>query len=141
MLASVAFELVRQLTDVEETTGAGDLPSDPSGHGSDEIVRDPNSAYDRFFMRIAWIGGILSFSAAFIGLYMVYKHLRNYVEPVFQRYVVRVIFMIPTFALCAWGTLVVPEDSKIYLESIQGVYEASLQAQRSEKILDSRANS
>jgi hypothetical protein len=48
----------------------------------------------------------------------------NYCEPVFQRYVVRVIFMIPVFAMCAWGALVVEEDHKLYLEAIQGVYEA-----------------
>lgn len=119
LLASLVHETVRSLAETETPAG------EHGGHGAPapEHERDPNSAYDRFFIKIAWIGGFLSFTAAIIGIYLVYKHLRNYVEPVFQRYVVRVIFMIPTFAICAWLALVVDENKKIYVESVQGIYE------------------
>ncbi|KAL5580445.1 hypothetical protein UlMin_012887 [Ulmus minor] len=53
----------------------------------------------------------------------IYRHLVNYTEPTYQRYIVRIIFMVPVYALMSFLSLVLPESS-IYFNSIREVYEA-----------------
>ncbi|PKA52673.1 hypothetical protein AXF42_Ash001654 [Apostasia shenzhenica] len=53
----------------------------------------------------------------------IYRHLLNYTEPIFQRYIVRIIFMVPVFALMSFLSLLFDERS-IYFDSIREVYEA-----------------
>ncbi|KAF6164672.1 hypothetical protein GIB67_035107 [Kingdonia uniflora] len=53
----------------------------------------------------------------------IYRHLLNYTEPTYQRYIVRIIFMVPVYALMSFLSLVLNESS-IYFNSIREVYEA-----------------
>ncbi|XP_061366268.1 uncharacterized protein LOC133309502 [Gastrolobium bilobum] len=53
----------------------------------------------------------------------IYRHLLNYTEPTYQRFIVRIIFMVPVYALMSFLSLVVPECS-IYFDSIREVYES-----------------
>ncbi|XP_050381131.1 uncharacterized protein LOC126798259 [Argentina anserina] len=53
----------------------------------------------------------------------IYRHLMNYTEPTYQRYIVRIIFMVPVYALMSFLSLVIPAGS-IYFSSIREVYEA-----------------
>ncbi|KAJ7973181.1 Transmembrane protein [Quillaja saponaria] len=53
----------------------------------------------------------------------IYRHLLNYTEPTYQRIIVRIIFMVPVYALMSFLSLVLPE-SAIYFNSIREVYEA-----------------
>ncbi|XP_027353479.1 transmembrane protein 184B-like [Abrus precatorius] len=53
----------------------------------------------------------------------IYRHLLNYTEPTYQRFIVRIIFMVPVYALMSFLSLVLP-DSSIYFNSILEVYEA-----------------
>lgn len=53
----------------------------------------------------------------------IYRHLLNYTEPIFQRYIVRIILMVPVYALMSFLSLVLPQSS-IYFNSIREVYEA-----------------
>lgn len=53
----------------------------------------------------------------------IYRHLKNYTEPTYQRYIVRIIFMVPVYALMSFLSLVLPASS-IYFNSIREVYEA-----------------
>ncbi|KAL6513233.1 hypothetical protein OROGR_020719 [Orobanche gracilis] len=53
----------------------------------------------------------------------IYKHLLNYTEPIYQRYTVRIIFMVPVYALMSFLSLVLKE-STIYFNSIREIYEA-----------------
>ncbi|KAG6531967.1 hypothetical protein ZIOFF_005804 [Zingiber officinale] len=53
----------------------------------------------------------------------IYRHLLNYTKPVYQRYIVRIIFMVPIYALMSFLSLVLPDNS-IYFNSIREVYEA-----------------
>lgn len=61
--------------------------------------------------------------AIWLALNHIYMHLLNYTEPVFQRYIVRIIFMVPVFALMSFLSLVLNERA-IYFNSIREVYEA-----------------
>ncbi|XP_057840642.1 uncharacterized protein LOC131050448 [Cryptomeria japonica] len=62
-------------------------------------------------------------AASGLSLWHVYNHLRNYTEPSYQRYIVRIIFMVPVFALMSFMSLVMSSKS-IYFNSIREVYEA-----------------
>ncbi|CAM8897233.1 unnamed protein product [Rhodiola kirilowii] len=53
----------------------------------------------------------------------IYRHLLNYTEPIYQRYTVRIIFMVPVYALMSFLSLILP-GSSIYFNSIREVYEA-----------------
>ncbi|KAK7259059.1 hypothetical protein RIF29_24653 [Crotalaria pallida] len=53
----------------------------------------------------------------------IYRHLLNYTEPTYQRFIVRIIFMVPVYALMSFLSLVAP-TSAIYFNSIREVYEA-----------------
>ncbi|KAK6927751.1 Organic solute transporter subunit alpha/Transmembrane protein 184 [Dillenia turbinata] len=53
----------------------------------------------------------------------IYRHLLNYTEPTYQRFIVRIIFMVPVYALMSFLALILP-DSAIYFNSIREVYEA-----------------
>lgn len=53
----------------------------------------------------------------------IYRHLLNYTEPTYQRYIVRIIFMVPVYALMSFLSLVLNQSS-IYFNSVREVYEA-----------------
>lgn len=58
-----------------------------------------------------------------LAVFHIYRHLLNYTEPTYQRYIVRIIFMVPVYALMSFLSLILPESS-IYFNSIREVYEA-----------------
>lgn len=58
-----------------------------------------------------------------LAIFHIYRHLLNYTEPTYQRYIVRIIFMVPVYALMSFLSLVL-NDSSIYFNSIREVYEA-----------------
>ncbi|KAL2345559.1 hypothetical protein Fmac_006844 [Flemingia macrophylla] len=62
-------------------------------------------------------------AAISLALLHIYRHLLNYTEPTYQRFIVRIIFMVPVYALMSFLSLVLPESS-IYFNSIREVYEA-----------------
>lgn len=53
----------------------------------------------------------------------IHKHLMNYTEPTYQRYIVRIIFMVPVYALMSFLALAI-NTKAIYFNSIREVYEA-----------------
>ncbi|XAR49209.1 hypothetical protein NMG60_11032323 [Bertholletia excelsa] len=58
-----------------------------------------------------------------LALLHIYWHLSNYTEPTYQRYIVRIIFMVPVYALMSFLSLVLNESS-IYFNSFREIYEA-----------------
>ncbi|EFN51463.1 hypothetical protein CHLNCDRAFT_27935, partial [Chlorella variabilis] len=51
------------------------------------------------------------------------QHLRHYSEPVFQRYIVRIIFMVPMYSICSFPSLIHPSQA-IYWNTVRDCYEA-----------------
>ncbi|OWM86105.1 transmembrane protein 184A-like isoform X1 [Punica granatum] len=72
------------------------------------------------FIVIAFLCTVGSIALA---IFHIYRHLLNYTEPIYQRYIVRIIFMVPVYALMSFLSLILP-DSSIYFNSIREVYEA-----------------
>ncbi|XP_072996149.1 uncharacterized protein [Typha latifolia] len=61
--------------------------------------------------------------ATVLALLHIYRHLLNYTEPTYQRFIVRMIFMVPVYSVMSFLSLVFP-DSSIYFDSIREVYDA-----------------
>eukprot|EP00208_Stichococcus_sp_RCC1054_P005236 CAMPEP_0206140088 /NCGR_PEP_ID=MMETSP1473-20131121/8292_1 /ASSEMBLY_ACC=CAM_ASM_001109 /TAXON_ID=1461547 /ORGANISM="Stichococcus sp, Strain RCC1054" /LENGTH=427 /DNA_ID=CAMNT_0053534099 /DNA_START=327 /DNA_END=1614 /DNA_ORIENTATION=+ len=51
------------------------------------------------------------------------NHLQHYSSPVFQRYIVRIIFMVPVYAVCSFLALVLPHKA-VYFDTVRVIYEA-----------------
>ncbi|XP_071691523.1 uncharacterized protein [Rutidosis leptorrhynchoides] len=58
-----------------------------------------------------------------LALLHIYRHLLNYTEPTYQRFIVRIIFMVPVYASMSFMSLVFNKSS-IYFNSVREVYEA-----------------
>lgn len=69
------------------------------------------------------IAAICTSGAVVLALWHIYMHLMNYTEPTYQRYTVRIIFMVPVYAMMSFLSLVLREKS-IYFSSIRDIYEA-----------------
>ncbi|CAI5458945.1 unnamed protein product [Closterium sp. Yama58-4] len=50
-------------------------------------------------------------------------HLRYYTEPTHQRYIIRIIFMVPVYAAMSYGALVA-SDYAMYFKTVRDMYEA-----------------
>ncbi|XP_072976090.1 uncharacterized protein [Typha angustifolia] len=61
--------------------------------------------------------------ATVLALLHIYRHLLNYTEPTYQRFIVRMIFMVPVYSVMSFLSLVFP-DRSIYFNSIREVYDA-----------------
>eukprot|EP00040_Diaphanoeca_grandis_P034049 m.209572 g.209572 ORF g.209572 m.209572 type:complete len:426 (+) comp33044_c0_seq1:228-1505(+) len=75
----------------------------------------------------AWaIAGVCAWSAVVITCTQIYLHLRTYTNPNHQRWIVRIMFMIPIYAICSWLSLKFYNEAKItlYFDAVRNVYEA-----------------
>ena len=60
--------------------------------------------------------------ACVLALYQIVMHLSYYNAPQFQRYIIRIIFMVPVYAICSAVTLAAPTNS-VYVSTIRDCYE------------------
>ncbi|EDV19140.1 Transmembrane protein 184B [Trichoplax sp. H2] len=73
------------------------------------------------------ISGVFAWLGMVITIYQIYQHLRYYSKPAQQRWIVRILFIVPIYGLCSWiSLLLIAGDYYIYFESIRGCYEAFL---------------
>ncbi|KAL4229930.1 hypothetical protein ACF0H5_010321 [Mactra antiquata] len=72
----------------------------------------------------AWFtGGVFTLLAVPISLWEIILHVINYTKPHLQKYIIRIIWMVPIYALNAWFALRFKSIS-IYLDTVRECYEA-----------------
>lgn len=72
----------------------------------------------------AWfIGGLFVMMAVPISFWGILQHLIYYTQPELQRHIIRVLWMVPIYALNAWFALRFPKIA-IYLDTLRECYEA-----------------
>lgn len=71
----------------------------------------------------ATIAGIFSFLACVLTFLQVQAHRRHWVHPASQRHVVRILLMVPVYAISAWTSLAFVKLSA-YLDFVRNCYEA-----------------
>eukprot|EP00038_Savillea_parva_P008105 m.174807 g.174807 ORF g.174807 m.174807 type:complete len:399 (+) comp13876_c0_seq1:96-1292(+) len=75
----------------------------------------------------AWaVAGVCAWSSIIITCWQIYQHLKTYTRPVHQRWIVRILFMVPIYAFCSWLSLKYYDQTKItlYFDTIRNMYEA-----------------
>ncbi|KAI9505648.1 organic solute transporter Ostalpha-domain-containing protein [Coemansia spiralis] len=72
---------------------------------------------------MVWLAGLSSWAATLISVGAIWSHCKNYSQPHLQRWVVRIIMMVPIYALTAWASLI-SVDSAYYLDTVRDIYEA-----------------
>ncbi|XP_076049143.1 transmembrane protein 184C isoform X2 [Oratosquilla oratoria] len=68
-------------------------------------------------------GGVFVFLAIPITLWEIIQHLINYTKPKLQKHIIRILWMVPVYALNAWLVLAFPEQG-LYLDTARECYEA-----------------
>uniref|UniRef100_A0A1I8JEZ0 Transmembrane protein 184C n=1 Tax=Macrostomum lignano TaxID=282301 RepID=A0A1I8JEZ0_9PLAT len=72
----------------------------------------------------AWfIAGLFVMVTLPVSLWAILAHLINYTNPGLQRYIIRILWMVPIYSLNAWFALRFPKQS-IYLDTMRECYEA-----------------
>lgn len=69
------------------------------------------------------LAGICSWLAIFISLYEVLNHFNHFHKPYLQKYIIRIIFMIPIYSINAWLALKF-SSLTIYFDTLRECYEA-----------------
>jgi Organic solute transporter Ostalpha len=69
------------------------------------------------------VGGVFVLMALPISLWDITQHVAHESAPHLQRHVVRILWMVPIYAMNAWISLVLPAAS-VYLDSLRECYEA-----------------
>ncbi|XP_064607932.1 transmembrane protein 184C-like [Liolophura sinensis] len=73
---------------------------------------------------IAWfVGGLFVMMALPISFWGILQHLVYYSQPYLQRHIIRILWMVPIYALNAWFGLRFP-GAAIYLDTLRECYEA-----------------
>ncbi|KAJ1920141.1 hypothetical protein H4219_001514 [Mycoemilia scoparia] len=97
--------------------------------GSDDcwLVRsgDYNLEWFQFsWHKVGWlVSGLCALVATIISVYLMAQHLRNYRVPNEQRYIIRIILLIPIYGIVSWLGYRFYRESP-YIEAVRDLYEA-----------------
>nr|CAG8492847.1 10550_t:CDS:2 [Entrophospora candida] len=98
-------------TNADKDNGGGS--SDNFAHG--EIIRI--------------VAGLFAVTATLLSTMSIWSHLKNYRKPALQRYVVRIIIMVPIYAISSWISLT-STNAAFYVDAIRDIYEDDLKPYR-----------
>ncbi|KAI1299827.1 hypothetical protein EDD11_006363 [Mortierella claussenii] len=101
----------------------------PNGCPIDTHPEDPthlfsSSGLNLDLPRIGWIAsGCFTLVSTAISLVLIYRHLQYYTKPNQQRYIVRMLLMVPIYAITSWFSFVYVREA-VYYDKIRILYEA-----------------
>ncbi|KAM4632050.1 transmembrane protein 184A [Discoglossus pictus] len=72
------------------------------------------------------ISGVFIWSALLLTCHQIYLHLRNYTMPNEQRYIIRILFIVPIYSFDSWLSLLLIGNDQyyVYFDSVRDCYEA-----------------
>ncbi|XP_057673109.1 transmembrane protein 184A [Corythoichthys intestinalis] len=95
------------------------------------IIRTANGTIlqDQIFlntMAARALSGIFVWSALLITCHQIYTHLRSYTVPNEQRYIIRILLIVPIYAFDSWLSLLFISNNQyyVYFDSVRDCYEA-----------------
>ncbi|KAH7371403.1 organic solute transporter Ostalpha-domain-containing protein [Pyrenochaeta sp. MPI-SDFR-AT-0127] len=77
----------------------------------------------RFARAVIIVAGVCALVASLVTFVAVWLQTKNYRKPVLQRYVVRILLMVPIYSAASWASLV-SITAAAYVEPFRDVYEA-----------------
>ncbi|KAH8912895.1 DUF300-domain-containing protein [Coniochaeta sp. PMI_546] len=69
------------------------------------------------------IAGVASLLATIISMISIWLQLKNYRKPLLQRYVVRILLMVPIYSISSWSSMI-SLKAAFWLDPIRDIYEA-----------------
>ncbi|KKZ60362.1 hypothetical protein EMCG_04920 [[Emmonsia] crescens] len=69
------------------------------------------------------VAGVASLVATFISLISIWLQMKNYRKPLLQRYVVRILLMVPIYSISSWVSIISLKGSA-FIVPIRDIYEA-----------------
>lgn len=69
------------------------------------------------------VAGIFTLSACMLSIWQMAMHIDNFMKPKLQTPILRILMMVPIYALNGWMSLMV-KDTAIYLDCMRKIYEA-----------------
>ncbi|XP_029014770.1 transmembrane protein 184A [Betta splendens] len=106
------------------------LPDTP-GLSNVTIIQTSNGSIieDQIFLNTVAaqaLSGIFVWSALLITCHQIYTHLRSYTVPNEQRYIIRILFIVPIYAFDSWLSLLFISNDQyyVYFDSVRDCYEA-----------------
>ncbi|CAG8570912.1 11969_t:CDS:10 [Dentiscutata heterogama] len=69
------------------------------------------------------VAGFFAITATLLSAISVWSHLKHYKKPLIQRYVVRIILMVPIYAVSSWISLT-STNAAFYVDCLRDMYEA-----------------
>ncbi|KAM4026026.1 transmembrane protein 184A isoform 1-T2 [Anomaloglossus baeobatrachus] len=84
---------------------------------------------DQLFLTTAaaqGISGVFVWTALLLTCHQIYLHLRNYTMPNEQRYIIRILFIVPIYSFDSWLSLLLIGNDQyyVYFDSVRDCYEA-----------------
>ncbi|XP_060696769.1 transmembrane protein 184A [Hemiscyllium ocellatum] len=92
-------------------------------------VKNSSTEEQRFFLETPAaqaISGIFVWAALIVTFHQIYQHLRHYSSPNEQRYILRILFIVPIYAFDSWLSLLLISNDQyyVYFDSVRDCYEA-----------------
>uniref|UniRef100_A0A8I3WJT1 Transmembrane protein 184A n=1 Tax=Callithrix jacchus TaxID=9483 RepID=A0A8I3WJT1_CALJA len=104
------------------------LPSVPAGLQMDHMGNGSQRAPWLFLTSslARGVSGIFVWTALVLTCHQIYLHLRSYTVPQEQRYVIRLLLIVPIYAFDSWLSLLLLGDHQyyVYFDSVRDCYEA-----------------
>ncbi|XP_042827571.1 transmembrane protein 184A isoform X2 [Panthera tigris] len=104
------------------------VPTVPAGPQMDRMGNSSQGA-SRLFLTTALargISGVFVWTALVLTCHQIYLHLRSYTVPNEQRYIIRLLFIVPIYAFDSWLSLLLlgGHQHYVYFASVRDCYEA-----------------
>ncbi|XP_071571455.1 transmembrane protein 184B-like [Temnothorax nylanderi] len=108
---------VNPLDKMSTTTDVSDLAADLPKEGTPIFLQTRAAQV---------IAGVFVFVALFLTCQQIYQHLRWYTNPTEQRWIVRILFIVPIYAIYSWISLLFfnSESYYVYFFTVRDCYEA-----------------
>ncbi|KAI2629492.1 DUF300-domain-containing protein [Xylaria nigripes] len=78
---------------------------------------------EKFTTATTIVAGVFSLSATLLSIVSIWLQLKNYRKPLLQRYVVRILLMVPIYSISSWVSMV-SLKAAAFLDPIRDIYEA-----------------
>uniref|UniRef100_A0A3B4BBM3 Transmembrane protein 184a n=1 Tax=Periophthalmus magnuspinnatus TaxID=409849 RepID=A0A3B4BBM3_9GOBI len=108
------------------------IPDTSSGKSNATIIQTPNGTLieqDQMFLNTVTaqaLSGLFVCAALLITCHQIYTHLRSYTVPNEQRYIIRILLIVPIYAFDSWLSLLFISNDQyyVYFDSVRDCYEA-----------------
>ncbi|XP_062263298.1 transmembrane protein 184A [Platichthys flesus] len=121
------------MADVDPSAGNGSIVHllEKSAASNETIIQTSNGSIIRDQMFLSTVAaqvltGIFVWSALIITFHQIFMHLRSYTVPNEQRYIIRILLIVPVYSFDSWLSLLFISNNQyyVYFDSIRDCYEA-----------------